>query len=80
MKAKHLLNERKELMKTAGLLSENRYFTSINDMDDVLHLLDRLYSYMHDRADSVDGGGMNKEASFLSSIEEAEEFLKNLQA
>ena len=84
MKTNHLLNERKELMKAAGLLCEleiGPYNHSIKyDMSDVLNLLAELHDYMHDRADSEDEGGMNREANLMSSIEQAEEFLKGLQA
>ncbi len=84
MKAKQLVNERKELMKVAGLLNEleiGPYNHSVNyDMSDVLNLLAQLHDYMHNRADSEDEGGMNEESNFMSSIEQAEEFLKGLQA
>jgi hypothetical protein len=80
VKAKNLLTERKQLMKTAGILLE--YQHSVQSMDEVLDLLADLHDYMHDRADTDDdlGRSMNREGNLMMSIEQAEEFLKGLQA
>lgn len=54
-------------------------YTTINDMDDVLYLVDELIDYMGNRADSEDEGGMNEEGQLLKSLEDAKSFLEGLQ-
>jgi len=54
-------------------------YTTMNDMDDVLYLVDELIDYMGNRADSEDEGGMNEEGRLLSSLEDAKSFLEGLQ-
>ena len=67
-------------MRTAGLVSEYYGSPSSFTKEELLVLLDDLQTYMHDKADSEDEGGMNKEGNLMTRITDAIEFVESLKA